>query len=268
MRMRHFSLVAFLSLLMVAPAAFAWGPLGHKVVAKLAWDQLNPQAKAAVEKLLHTQSPYITLVSVANWPDKLRDYPEMQRLWKKTHRMHYINFGSAKCHYNPPVQCRDGECVVAAIEHYETILANKKLPASQRLRALKFVVHLIGDEHQPLHAGYKRDAGGNKYQVVFYGHRTNLHRVWDSGMLETREMTWKPYAKFLEAEGPVKLPAVQQGVAPPVQWAEESCRITRDIYPAGHKIGAAYVAKNLPIADQRLREAGARLAKVLNRILG
>ena len=87
-------------------------------------------------------------------------------------------------------------------------------------------------------------------------------------MLRTRHMNWKQYADFLAAKGPVTLPTSEPGVAPPVQWAEESCRITRHIYPSGHKIGKNYVEKELPVADKRLREAGARLAKTLNRILG
>lgn len=264
---RRFALVVFVSCLLMAPAAMAWGLLGHRVVAALAWRQMTPAARAAATKLLasgHADS----LVDVASWADHLRHDSAHQRLWKRTRRMHYINFSSSDCQYKPQRQCRNGECVVAAIEHYEAILGNRDLPASQRLRALKFVVHFIGDIHQPLHAGYKHDAGGNFYQVHFEGEGSNLHRVWDSGLIDTRGMTWKNYANFLAAEGPVKLPSVESGVAPPVQWAEESCRITRRIYPSGHKIGQAYVDKYLPTADHRLREAGARLAKTLNRILG
>lgn len=266
-KLRRFVLVAFASLLLVAPAAFAWGPLGHRVVAALAWQQLTPAARAAVEQLL-VGSPWQDLVDTANWPDHLRDMSRYQSLWKQTRRMHYINFSSRDCDYVPPRDCRDGECVVAGIEHYEAVLADKSLPKAERARALAFVVHFIGDVHQPLHAGYRRDAGGNGYQVRFDGRGTNLHRIWDSRMLDTRSMTWKRYAEFLENEGPVSLPAIPTSVQPPVAWAEESCRISRDIYPDGHKINQAYVDKELPVADQRLREAGARLAKVLNRILG
>lgn len=264
---RRFVLIVFVSLLLVMPAAMAWGPLGHRVVAELAWRQLNPSARAAVHKLL-TSGNWQDLGDVASWPDQIRHKPQYQKLWKRTRRMHYINFDSRDCDYKPVPECRDGDCVVAAIEHYESILANHKLPEKQRLRALIFVVHFIGDIHQPLHAGYKRDAGGNGYQVQFEGKGTNLHRVWDSGMLRTRHMDATQYTNFLAAEGQVTLPAAEPSVAPPAQWAEESCRITRHIYPQGHKIGRAYVDKELPVADKRLREAGKRLADVLNRILG
>ncbi|HEX7342133.1 MAG TPA: S1/P1 nuclease [Rhodanobacteraceae bacterium] len=267
MRLRRFAFVAFLSCLMVAPAAMAWGPLGHRVVAKLAWDQLTPQAKSAVIRLLATQSPYITMVSIANWPDQLRDYPDKQHLWATTHREHYVDIDNRDCHYNPPRVCSHGQCVVAALEHYEKVLGDKSLPASERLQALKFVVHFVGDEHQPLH-DYGPYKGGNTYKVTVFGHKGELHRVWDSGLIETREMTWKPYAKFLESEGPVQLPAPEPGVAPAVQVAVAGCHIAQKVFPANHAIGAAYVTKWRPVAEHQLRLGGARLAKVLNRILG
>jgi hypothetical protein len=265
-RSRRFALFALMSLLLIAPAAFAWGPLGHSVVADLAWRQLTPAARAAVNKLL-VGSQWKSLASLASWPDEIRNERKYQSLWKRTRHLHYINFDSRDCDYKPRLQCKDGSCVVAAIEHYEKVLADPSQAKVKRRRALIFVVHLIGDVHQPLHAGYRRDAGGNRYQVQFEGKGSNLHRVWDSGMLRTRHMSSRQYADFLAAQGPVELPATKPGVPPPVQWAERSCRITRKIYPHGHKIGPAYVHKWLPVADRQLRIAGARLANVLNRIL-
>lgn len=267
MSLRRLVCVACLSLLLVAPAALAWGPLGHGVVAELAWRQLTPEAKNQVRKLLAVRGDD-KLADVASWPDEIRNDPKYKSLWQRTRKLHYINFGSRDCDYDPPRDCRHGACVVAAISDYEARLADKKLSDAERLQALIFVVHFIGDIHQPLHAGYRHDAGGNGYQVQFEGRGSNLHRVWDSGMLRTRHMRRKAYTDFLAAEGTVQLPAAKPGVKPPVQWAEESCRITRDIYPQGHKLGKAYVDKELPVADKRLREAGARLAQVLNRILG
>jgi hypothetical protein len=131
---------------------------------------------------------------------------------------------------------------------------------------LKFVVHFVGDVHQPLHGGYRDDKGGNTYQVQFQGQGSNLHRVWDSGMLATRTPDWQAYARELDARGPVTLPAVQG--APYAAWAEESCRLSRDIYPDGHTADADYVRAHLPLAEERLRQAGRRLADLLNRVLG
>lgn len=271
MSFRRRLLIAVLAAALVVPAAQAWGPLGHSVVAALAQGQLHPAAAAEVQRLLaadHTTE----LAEVASWPDQIQDDPALGDLWQQTRKLHYINFhGGPTCDYVPPRDCRDGECIVGGLAHYVAILGDKTRSDADRLQALRFVVHFAGDIHQPLHAGYRDDLGGNKYQVQFEGRGTNLHRVWDSGMLKTRGLDWQAYTKRLAAEGPVKLPALIAPLDNPyAQWAEESCRITAEpgFYPDGHKIGQAYVDAELPVADQQLRIAGTRLAELLNQTLG
>jgi hypothetical protein len=262
-------LLALLVALTVAAPAWAWGPLGHSIVAALAQRHLSPAAEAQVEHLLALE--HVTrLADVASWPDQMQDDPAYLALWKQTRRMHYINFrGGPSCDYVPPRDCRDGQCIVAALPHYLAILGDRSQSDAARLQALKFVVHFAGDIHQPLHSGYRDDLGGNKFQVQFEGKGSNLHRVWDSGMLKTRGLDWQAYAQKLDAEGPVTLPAPIAPLDNPyAQWAEESCRITKDIYPAGHKIGQAYVDAQLPVAEYQLRIAGRRLAELLNETLG
>lgn len=262
------ALGAVLSL--AAPLAMAWGPLGHSIVADLAQRQLSPEASAEVQRLLapdHTRQ----LAYIASWPDMIQDDPGQAGLWQQTRRQHYINFGSADCRYVPERDCRGGQCVVAGLQHYVEVLSDRKLPDAQRLQALKFVVHFVGDEHQPLHDGYRDDKGGNAYQVQFDGRGSNLHRVWDSGLLGTRHLGWQAYADKLAAEGPLGAPDFNAtGVERYAAWAEASCRITRDqgVYPAGHVIEASYVTSRLPIAEQQLRIAGRHLAEVLNESLG
>ncbi|HTV86417.1 MAG TPA: S1/P1 nuclease [Dyella sp.] len=262
-RLRRLAAALFVTLAL-APAAEAWGPLGHSVVAELAQRHLSPAAKAEVLHLLaldHTQS----LADIASWPDEIRNDPNQQALWKETRPLHYADFHNPNCVYVAPRDCKDGKCVVEAIPHYVAILSDRTQTDAARLQALKFVVHFIGDIHQPLHAGYRDDAGGNAYQVQFQGQGMNLHRVWDSGLLSTRGLGWKAYADRLDAEGPAPLPPpIAPLDRPVVQWAEESCQITHDIYPANHKIDQAYIDAELPVADSRLREAGRRLAEVLN----
>ncbi|MDE2308814.1 MAG: S1/P1 nuclease [Xanthomonadaceae bacterium] len=262
-------LAALLACLVVAPAQ-AWGPLGHRVVAALAQRQLNPAAEAQVERLLaadHTRA----LADVANWPDQLRDDPAQQALWERTRRLHYVDLHGRGCDYRPPRDCRDGLCVVGGLQHYVAVLGDPAQPLAARREALKFVVHLVADVHQPLHAGYRDDRGGNTFQVRMDGKGSNLHRVWDSGLLATRGLGWQAYAKALAARGPVPLPpAIAPFGNPYAQWAEESCRITAEpgFYPSGHRIGQAYVDAELPVAELRLRQAGRRLAQVLNTALG
>jgi hypothetical protein len=260
-------LVIALAVFAIVPLAQAWGPLGHSVVAELAQRHLSPAAEAEVERLLapeHTRS----LADIASWPDQIQDDPALAALWKQTRSQHYVNFhGGSDCDYVPPRDCRNGRCVVAALSHYVGVLRDRSQSNAARREALKFVVHFVGDIHQPLHAGYRDDKGGNTYQVQYQGKGTNLHKVWDSKMLYTRDLDWRAYAQALDAPVPVALPAPIAPLDNPyAQWAEESCRITAEagFYPAGHKIGQAYVKAELPVAERRLRQAGRRLADVLN----
>lgn len=253
--------VALVTLLACVPVALAWGPRGHRIVAQLAEAQLTPQARVAMQKLLALRGAH-HLDDVANWADDLRDTDPA--LFRRTKRLHFVNFHSRDCLYDPPRDCRNGECAVAAIEKYSTILANRRNPAAERAEALAFVVHFVGDIHQPLHADYRHDAGGNDYQVRWHGRGTNLHRIWDSLMLGSTHLSGARYARKLLAD---RTPIVTGGM--PAEWAEESCRIDRDegVYPDSHFIGQAYVDRELPIAERRLRQAGARLAELLNRDL-
>ncbi|HEX7324415.1 MAG TPA: S1/P1 nuclease [Rhodanobacteraceae bacterium] len=253
-------LVAVVAAAMCTPA-LAWGPLGHRVVARLAQAQLTPQARVAVQRLLAVRGKRY-LDQVANWADDLRRTDPA--LFRETRRMHFVNFHSPDCIYDPPRDCYRGECAVAAIRKYSAILANRANSPAERAQALAFVVHLVADVHQPLHADYRHDAGGNDFQVRWHGRGTNLHKVWDSLMLDSTHLSTAAYTRKLEAE---RVPVATGGT--PAEWAEESCRLDRDggVYPASHVVGAAYVARELPIAEMRLRQAGARLAEVLNRDL-
>jgi hypothetical protein len=264
------SLLLASAMLLVAPSARARGPLGHSVVAELAQRRLSPAAEREVERLLAPEHT-TRLADVANWPDQIRNDPAQQALWKRTSRWHYINFSSDRCRYVAPRDCPRGECVVATLARVARVLGDRSQPDAVRREALKFVVHLVGDVHQPLHAGYRPDLGGNRYQVQFEGRGSNLHKVWDSGLLNTRRLRWREYANLLDARPPPTLPpAIAPLDDPYAQWAGESCRLTAamDFYPSRRRIGSAYVDRNLPLAERRLREAARRLAEVLNSHLG
>ncbi len=261
---RRFAVALFVCLL-VGPVQ-AWGPLGHAIVAELAQRHLSPAAQAEVHRLLapeHTGS----LAAVANWPDQIQNDRAQAALWKQTRSQHYVNFHGADCDYVPPRDCRDGQCVIGALTHYVAVLGDRTQGDAARQEALAFVVHFVGDIHQPLHAGYRDDKGGNTFQVQFDGMGSNLHRVWDSGLLSRRGLDAPAYAQMLDARRPVSLPAP---IAPRqdvyAQWARESCLLTAQpgFYPAGRTINQAYVDAELPVAELRLREAGRRLATVLN----
>lgn len=246
---------------MAAVPAYAWGPLGHRTVAGIADEQLSPAARAQVQALLKPDNER-TLVDVATWADDLRDTDPA--LYRSTSRLHYVNLSSEKCRYDASRDCRGGDCVVAAIDKYAAILGDRTQSREDRADALRFVVHFVGDVHQPLHASYRRDKGGNTVQLRYGRESWNLHAVWDSLLLNSTRLSWPKYVARLDDQG---RPPAADGT--PAQWSDESCAIVRDgdIYPGGGKIDDDYIERERPVAERRLRQAGARLAALLNKTL-
>ncbi|RFF41300.1 endonuclease [Xanthomonas nasturtii] len=245
--------------------ALAWGPQGHRLVARIAETELSPQARAQVAQLLAGE-PDPTLHGVASWADALREHdPD---LGKRSGPWHYVNLGEHDCAYSPPRDCPDGNCVIAALDQQTALLADRNQPLDVRRQALKFVVHFVGDIHQPMHAGYAHDKGGNDFQLQVDGKGSNLHALWDSGMLNDRHLSDDAYLQRLLA-----LPAataVSAALPPPAAaWAQASCKIaiTPGVYPSAHVLPQTYIATYRPVAETQLRLAGDRLAAVLNAAL-
>ena len=254
-------LIAALLLLLAGPAG-AWGPQGHRLVAALAWAGLTPQARAEVMVLL-VGAPDPTLPGIANWADQLRaDDPD---LGKRSASWHYVNIGEEGCQYDATRDCPGGNCVVGAIDRQLEILADHEQPLAARRQALKFVVHFVGDVHQPMHAGYGHDKGGNTVQVNLDGDGSNLHRLWDSGLLNTANFDDDAYLRHLES-----LPLATGLDAGSADWAEASCAIAvrPGLYPPRAKIDDTYVQTWRPVAEAQLRRGGAQLAALLNGVLG
>lgn len=277
-------LVVLLGLVAAAPV-IAWSALGHKLVGELAQRHLTPVAKAEVARLLAGE-PDPTLAGVATWADTLRDKdPER---FKQTSRWHYVNLSSDSCRYAPERDCKDGQCVIAAIAAQRAILADRNQPVAARRDALKFLVHLVGDVHQPLHANARNDQGGNRYQIslrtdiepeAYARDRyvggvmgTNLHSVWDYYVLAERGLDLEQYADRLDREP--WPPVMDRKALTPAAWASESCGLTelRGLYPMqngqeAHKLDRSYSDKHRALAEQRIRIAAYRLSTLLNQTL-
>jgi hypothetical protein len=234
--------------------AWAWGAQGHQIIANLAQAQLNAKASAEVASLLALE-PGATLESVSTWADEHRNPASAP--W------HYVNFPRGSCTFNAQRDCPDGKCVVTAIERQLAILGGHG-PDDQRLHALKYLVHLVGDVHQPLHAGYRDDKGGNTYQLRAFMRGSNLHAVWDSGLIRQRDEDTADMAVRLRK---LVLPDAAKSQSP-VRAAEESCRLvaTEGFYP-DRLVDQRYIQRFTPLMEQRLAMAGARLAALLNTVL-
>jgi hypothetical protein len=251
-------------------------------VGELAQRHLNPKARAEVAKLLAGE-PNPSLAGVASWADELRNDDPPR--FKETQRWHYINAKGGGCGFDVARDCPDGNCVVAALDKQLAILGDKNQPLDARRDALKFVVHLVGDEHQPLHAGNRADSGGNRFQISLrtpiapeaYAQKsyvdgvmgTNLHSIWDYYILASSKLKLTDYAKLLDKQ---PWNPAQSATGTTLDWAEDSCKLidTQGIYPADneHKMDQTYLDKFRPLAETRVHVAAERLATLLNQTLG
>jgi len=268
---------------------FGWGQDGHMMIAQIAADRLNPTAQKIVKQFIGSGQ---TLASIAPLPD---DYAHTtQGAW------------SAPCHFcNLPRDATDFQmkycpsyCVVKSIQNYTSILQTEQsnpqpcdFTTGVEPCALEFLVHYVGDVHQPLHVGYGDDKGGNDVQVTFYGESTNLHKVWDDNMIWRweGENNWSWGAEQLEniiqAANETNLIDEYLSDMNPIDWASESffyVRTTCYNYTGDENeipsisysfkrqtpaLGEYYYNHNLPIVFQRLIAAGVRLASLLNTVL-
>src|SRR5664279_6309823 len=171
--------LAAIAMLCGSLPAFGWGPEGHNLVARLAAAHLTPAAAARVAEIL---GPGITMQSISSWPDQIRRDRAATGPW------HYVDIPIDKPHLDMARDCPKGDCVLAKIEDFRKALKDPATAPEPQREALMFLVHFVGDMHQPLHCADNADQGGNKV-LVKYGNRGgdrpyNLHSLWDSGLLD------------------------------------------------------------------------------------
>lgn len=245
------AVVVLLSGIFFSAASHAWGKEGHQVVALIVQSQLTPKARAEVDRLLALE-PGQTLVSISTWADEHKN--------RSSAPLHYVNLPRGVCVYDKSRDCPEGKCVVGAIERELEILGSKA-PDVKRLMALKNLVHFVGDVHQPLHAGPTDDKGGNKYQLQAFRKGTNLHALWDSGLIKNLKQAPQEMADRLLT----MLPGLILDDLSPVNAAQESCGIVsiEGFYPE-RRVSPDYVGRYTPVIERRLAEAGGRLAGLLN----
>ena len=250
-----------LLVLLLAPAPLhAWGSLAHRLTARLALDYVSSDARREIARLLGTSD----LASVANWADSVRD----------------TGGGSGPPHFiNLPVDSAAGDwlrfcpasgCILSAIERYSGILADRRRSDPERAEALRFLVHLVSDVHQPMHVGDRGDRGGNDLPVIWRGERVTLHRVWDLYLVgSARRNENDRLGRLRRVARQMDRKGVASGEA--ADWAAESHALARDhayvVPPYPADLHGRYSADNLPRAEARLARAGIRLGALLDRLL-
>jgi hypothetical protein len=258
---RAFALLAF-CLAFAPPGAFAWGPRGHEVVAHIAAMNLTPKARAAVAGLLDGEAEAMMAIN-ASWADEIREARPETGTW------HYVNLQiNQDMRYRPGRDCPRDNCVVAQILRQEAVLRSKA-PRGTKAEALKFLIHFIGDIHQPLHTADNRDRGGNQVRLRYRGQRINLHHFWDDEVVAPLGRDARAIARAIDASTP-PLQKNQLAGGTPLLWAEMSASIARSsIYPQlgrGGAVTAREAASHSLIARVQLARAGYVLAGTLNAI--
>jgi hypothetical protein len=269
-RMRQFLRVTWLAaalgtlvpVVSQARPAVRWGPDGHRIVAAIALGRLSPAAANETRRLLGGQN----ITDIASWADQIKSQQPATGPW------HYVDIEITDSSYVPARDCKDGACVITAVTNELAILSNRSRPDSARASALKFVVHFIGDLHQPLHGGERGDRGGNDVKVTFQGRQTNLHSVWDGGILMSFGQTDAEIVQQLNDEIGRRSDIARLSGGSVVSWVMESHDIARDVVyknlPNSLEITQAYVDAARPVIYERLLRGGIRLGAALERALG
>ncbi len=252
--------IAALLVLLTVTSAGAWGAIGHRVTGALAQPLLSPKAAEAVADILGTE----TLAEASTWPDEMRSDPAP--FWQRTASpWHYVTVpdGKTPAEVGAP---EEGDAF-SALQSFARTLRDPAASLTDKQLALRFTVHLVGDLHQPLHVGNGTDRGGNDVKVTFMGEHTNLHSVWDSKLIEHRQLSYSELAAFLARRITPELREAW-ATADPNVWMAESAAIRDTIYPAEGQTSLSwdYAYRSAPIVDQRLEQAGVRLAAYLNEL--
>lgn len=267
MRKHLFAGVSLLCLA-AAPEVLAWDAEGHQVVAAIAEHHLTPEARTSLQRLLG--SAHLHDRDVAAWADDIRSSQPETRGW------HFVDIPRSADTYSAERDCADGTCAIAKIESFIHELADASASREQRLTALKFLVHLVGDLHQPLHCLDDNDHGGNELEVRYSGHlrKTDLHTVWDSLILQDAMGRHEvvDYAEALDAT--IAQANLQAWTSPggPVSWANEAHQTAQTLYqglPAANVLGRrvlpkAYGSVHKALVELQLEKGGVRLASLLN----
>lgn len=241
----------------IKPAA-AYGGIGHDAFCQLAYDLTEPTTQARIDALVQQHPDYQDFGTICSWADHIKS--ETRWDWAKPH--HYVNFPRSAAKVTA-TDCAQSGCILSAIQHHYDVLKHDR----DDWVAFAFLVHFIGDLHQPMHVSFADDLGGNRAQLEYFGEPTNLHRLWDTDMLVQRgasERAEKLAAlrAGLQALAPMTVTAEQT-----LAWANESAAITRRIYSdyrSGQKLAESYTEQWGPLLEQRMQQGAQRLAAILD----
>lgn len=247
-----------LCLLLVIGNAYGWGKTGHRVTGAVAESFLSDNARQGIRDILGVEG----LAESSDWPDFMRSSPE--EFWQRdASPFHYVTIpeGQTYADVGPPEE-GDG---ITALGQFSKTVKSADASLEEKQLALRFIVHIIGDLHQPLHVGNGTDRGGNDFLVTFFGEVSNLHSVWDSKLLEDEQLSYSELSHWLTARITPELFA-EWNEADPLIWVAESAKIRDTIYPEQRDIRWDYIFNHRHIWRTRLSQGGVRIAAYLNQL--
>jgi len=258
---RHTLLITLTTGLFLAGNAHGWGRTGHGAVGVLAVERLSPNAHLALEELLGATDTDV-LVSACVWSDVWRDMGD----GANQSRWHYVNIDPQEKAYRRSRDCADRQCVTEVVNTQAQRLANRALERRERRLAFSHLCHFVGDLHQPLHVGYADDRGGNDVSVRYRGQSTNLHRYWDSGLIEQQVDSLGELLDLLRKR-PDQAPTLWSP-ADTYAWTNESFSLMRNFaYPVSRTIDERFEERSWQVTLQQLDSASGRLAAILEVVL-
>lgn len=246
----------------LAHAGPPWGPDGHSIITQVAASRLSAPTRDAIAQLLGDTA----LADISSWADQIRRDRPGTVAW------HYVDIPVSDTSYDSVRWCPEGNCVIAALNRYIAILGDTSRSKADRSEALKFVVHFTEDLHQPLHSGERGDKGGNDVKVTLLGRQTNLHAVWDSGLLQALGRSDEKMVADLEGLLARRTDLAAMAAGTPQDWAMEAHDVSREVVyrflPPSLELGQAYVDSARAPLILQMERASVRLAAVLERTLG
>jgi hypothetical protein len=237
--------------------SFGWGQTGHRAVGLIAEKHLSKKARKNINRILGNQS----LAMASTWMDEIKSDSTFDYMSE----WHWVTVPDGMT-YEQSEKNKNGD-IIATLERIITELKSKKLSPTEEVQRIKILVHLVGDIHQPLHVGIGSDQGGNKVKVMWFRADSNLHRVWDSDMIDDKNLSYSELAEWIGAPNPTNLATWQK--ASVRAWANESMTYRKQVYDYGDgKMGYHYSYKYFDVVKLRIQQGGVRLASVLNEIYG
>ncbi|MDQ7948061.1 MAG: S1/P1 nuclease [Pedobacter sp.] len=254
-------IVIALTLAYLPFTAGAWGVLGHRIVGEIADHYLTPKARMSVKQILGNESMAMT----SNWADFIKSDTSYNYL----SNWHYVNLaeGLAINELHQLLDRPDVNIYTKLNEMIGALKSGKSSPEQKKL-ALRLIIHLMGDLHQPMHTARKDDLGGNRIQVTWFGQKSNLHRVWDEQLIDFQQLSYTEYVRAIDHPTAQQLITWQKTELKEVVW--ESYQICNRIYATGikndDKLSYKYNFDWIGTVNEQLLKGGVRLAKVLNDI--